>query len=218
MACVAAGWFYTGGPRPYGYVGLGEAFVFVFFGLVATVGTAYVRRERITGLAVAAAVPIGLLAVALLVVNNLRDIPSDTRSGKRTLAVRLGSRATRYLYAGTVWFRSGWRSPSRCRVRGPCWPSGPPAGRTAGPPGIGGEEGPGLIKVLGATGRLQLVFGALLAMGSRSNPRARRTARPAPGIFRLLQVARMPGPLDDRQLGVGPNRLGRAARGRDRPC
>ena len=94
----AAGWLYTGGPRPYGYVGLGELFVFVFFGLVATVGTAYVQLERITGLAVLASVPVGLLAVALLVVNNLRDIDDDAVAGKRTLAVRIGAKATRLLY------------------------------------------------------------------------------------------------------------------------
>jgi 1,4-dihydroxy-2-naphthoate octaprenyltransferase len=99
-ASIAAGYLYTGGPRPYGYAGLGELFVFVFFGLVATVGTAYVQLERITGLAVLAAVPVGLLAVAMLVVNNLRDIAGDEVSGKRTLAVRLGAPATRLVYAG----------------------------------------------------------------------------------------------------------------------
>src|SRR4029453_4760427 len=80
---AAAGWFYPGGPRPYGYLGLGELFVFVFFGVVATAGSAYVQEESL-GLALAASVPVGLLATALLVVNNLRDIPGDTASGKRT--------------------------------------------------------------------------------------------------------------------------------------
>ncbi len=89
-ACVAAAWFYTGGPRPYGYVGLGELAVFCFFGLVATVGTAYVQTGELTALEVLAALPVGLLAVSLLVVNNLRDIPGDTAAGKHTLAVRLG--------------------------------------------------------------------------------------------------------------------------------
>src|SRR5207244_4964509 len=88
--CLLAGWLYTGGARPYGYLGLGEVFVFVFFGLVATVGSSYVQLDRLTTLAFGAAVPVGLLATALLVVNNLRDIPTDARSGKRTLAVRLG--------------------------------------------------------------------------------------------------------------------------------
>ncbi len=92
-ASIAAGWFYTGGPKPYGYYGFGELFVFVFFGLVATAGTTYVLAERLTGLALAASVPVGCLACALLVVNNLRDIPTDREAGKRTLAVRLGDRA-----------------------------------------------------------------------------------------------------------------------------
>ena len=90
VAAIAAAWFYTGGPRPYGYAGLGELFVFLFFGLVATVGTTYVAVERVTGLSVVMGAGAGCLACALLVVNNLRDIPSDTLAGKRTLAVRLG--------------------------------------------------------------------------------------------------------------------------------
>ena len=101
-ACIAAGWLYTGGPRPYGYAGLGEVFVFVFFGLVATAGTAYVQEARLTAPMVMAGVPVGLLASALLVVNNLRDIPTDAMAGKRTLAVRLGDRATRWLYLAIV--------------------------------------------------------------------------------------------------------------------
>ena len=80
-AAIAAGWLYTGGPRPYGYLGLGEVFVFVFFGLVATAGSAFVHVEKLTGLAVAASVPVGLLAVALLITNNLRDRPLDAESG-----------------------------------------------------------------------------------------------------------------------------------------
>ena len=99
---IAAGWFYTGGPRPYGYLGLGELFVFVFFGLVATAGTTYVLIERLTGLSLVAGTAVGLLACALLVVNNLRDIPTDSQSGKRTLAVRLGDAWTRVLYAGLI--------------------------------------------------------------------------------------------------------------------
>src|SRR3954447_4328706 len=98
----AAGWLYTGGSRPYGYSGFGELFVFLFFGVVATVGSAYVHLERITGLALLASVPVGLLATALLVVNNLRDIPTDKVAGKRTLAVRLGDRRTRESYACAV--------------------------------------------------------------------------------------------------------------------
>ncbi|MEY4174892.1 MAG: 1,4-dihydroxy-2-naphthoate octaprenyltransferase, partial [Actinomycetota bacterium] len=97
-AAILAGWFYTGGPKPYGYLGLGEVFVFVFFGLVATVGTTYVVSERVNTVAWLAGCVAGCLACALLVVNNLRDIPTDREVGKRTLAVRLGDRATRHFY------------------------------------------------------------------------------------------------------------------------
>src|SRR5438552_6070829 len=89
-ACVLAGWLYTGGPRPYGYLGLGEVFVFLFFGLVATLGTVYVEIGRITGLAVLMACGMGFLATAILVLNNLRDIETDAAAGKRTLATRIG--------------------------------------------------------------------------------------------------------------------------------
>jgi 1,4-dihydroxy-2-naphthoate polyprenyltransferase len=89
-ACILAAWLYTGGPRPYGYMGLGEPFVFIFFGLVATVGTAYVQEMRVTPLAVLAGCGIGFLATAIFVLNNLRDIETDEAAGKRTLATRIG--------------------------------------------------------------------------------------------------------------------------------
>jgi len=89
-ACLLAAWLYTGGPRPYGYMGLGELFVFIFFGLVATVGTAYVQELRVTPLAVLAGCGIGFLATAILILNNLRDIETDATAGKRTLATRIG--------------------------------------------------------------------------------------------------------------------------------
>lgn len=89
-ACILAAWLYTGGPRPYGYLGLGELFVFIFFGLVATVGTVYVQELRVTPLAVLAGCGIGFLATAILVLNNLRDIETDAAAGKRTLATRIG--------------------------------------------------------------------------------------------------------------------------------
>jgi 1,4-dihydroxy-2-naphthoate octaprenyltransferase len=166
VACIAAGWLYTGGPRPYGYVGLGELFVFVFFGLVATVGTAYVQIGRITGLAVVAGVAVGLLAVALLVVNNLRDIPGDKASGKRTLAVRLGAPATRRLYAVVVltpFAIAGLLALARVGslLALAALPLAIPPVRRV----LGGDEGKALIVVLGETGRLQLVFGVLLAIG-----------------------------------------------------
>ena len=93
-ACLLAGWLYTGGPRPYGYLGLGELFVFVFFGLVATVGTVYVEIGRITTISVLMGCGIGFMATAVLVLNNLRDIETDAAAGKRTLATRLGRPAT----------------------------------------------------------------------------------------------------------------------------
>ena len=96
---ILAAWFYTGGSKPYGYLGLGEVMVFVFFGLVAVLGTQYVQAEEITAEGFWAAIGIGSLACAILVANNLRDIPTDTVSGKRTLAVVLGDLWTRRLYA-----------------------------------------------------------------------------------------------------------------------
>ncbi len=98
-ACILAAWFYTGGSMPYGYRGLGEVMVFVFFGLVAVLGTTYVQTESFPLPAWYAAIGIGALACAILVANNLRDIPTDTEHGKRTLAVVLGDERTRYLYA-----------------------------------------------------------------------------------------------------------------------
>jgi 1,4-dihydroxy-2-naphthoate octaprenyltransferase len=93
-ACLLAGWLYTGGPRPYGYMGLGELFVFIFFGLVATVGTVYVQELRVTPLAILAGCGIGFLATAILILNNLRDIETDAAAGKLTLATRIGRRPT----------------------------------------------------------------------------------------------------------------------------
>jgi|SRR5829696_6336429 len=165
-AAIAAAWFYTGGPRPYGYAGLGEVFVFVFFGLVATVGTTYVAVERITGLSVVMGSAAGALACALLVVNNLRDIPSDTAAGKRTLAVRLGDAATRRLYVALV------AAAFALAVVGALWrwpvlvalvavPLAVAPARTV----LGAARGPALIAVLAGTGRLQLAYGALATLG-----------------------------------------------------
>lgn len=100
LSCIVAGWTYTGGPKPYGYAGLGELFVFVFFGLVATAGTAYVVGAGVTMLSVLSGAVSGFLAVALLLVNNIRDVEGDRLSGKRTLAVRLGPSVARRLYVG----------------------------------------------------------------------------------------------------------------------
>lgn len=116
---ILAAWYYTGGSKPYGYLGLGEVMVFVFFGLVAVLGTQYVQSEEITWAGAYAAIGVGALACAILVANNLRDIPTDTESGKRTLAVKLGDDRTRNLYGGLasaallalvaiVWTTSWW--------------------------------------------------------------------------------------------------------------
>ena len=165
-AAIAAGWLYTGGPRPYGYLGLGEVFVFVFFGLVATAGTAYVQQERFTGLGLAASVPVGLLAVALLITNNLRDRPNDEVAGKRTLAVRLGDTASRHAYTATI---IGALAGAAALALSATWVllvllAVPVA---AIPVKIvrSGAVGMDLIPVLGATGRLQLVVGALVTGG-----------------------------------------------------
>ncbi|MEY2451182.1 MAG: 1,4-dihydroxy-2-naphthoate polyprenyltransferase [Acidimicrobiaceae bacterium] len=168
VASFAAGWLYTGGPRPYGYAGLGELFVFVFFGLVATVGSTYVQTERITGLSVGAAIPVGLLATALLVVNNLRDIPGDTAAGKQTLAVRLGEARTRALYVAllvgaviAVPLVSGIGQ----RPAGALALIAIPLAQRPVTVVLSGARGPALIPVLVATGRIQLVFGTLFALG-----------------------------------------------------
>ena len=102
IASIVAGVLYTGGPKPYGYEGLGEVFVFVFFGLVAVNGSYYVQLEDLQALPVLLSLPVGLLSAAILVVNNVRDIDTDRRAGKRTLAVRLGRERTRLLYTATI--------------------------------------------------------------------------------------------------------------------
>ncbi len=98
LAAIAAAWLYTGGPRPYGYAGLGELFVFVFFGLVAVAGSTYVQTLTVTWVSIAGGIGCGMLSVAILLANNLRDIPTDALAGKHTLAVRLGDRGTRLAY------------------------------------------------------------------------------------------------------------------------
>ena len=166
-ACFLAGWFYTGGPRPYGYAGLGEVFVFVFFGLVATTGSAFVHVEDITLLAIGASIPVGALATALLVVNNLRDIPTDTASGKRTLAVRLGDQDTRMLYLvlltavpiGAALLLAVVRPLALASALGIVLAA--PAARAVRK----GARGRDLIPVLVRTGQVQLAYGLLLAAG-----------------------------------------------------
>jgi len=163
---IAAGWLYTGGPRPYGYSGLGEVFVFVFFGLVATAGSAYVHLGRLTGLSIAAGIPVGLLATAVLVVNNLRDIEGDAAVGKRTLAVRVGATATRAGYVGCL-VGPLLMVPLIAVARPWALLALGAAPLAVGPIRrvVAGETGGGLVEVLVATGRLHLVFGLLLAAG-----------------------------------------------------
>ena len=166
---IVCGLAYTGGPWPFGYHGLGEVFVFIFFGLVAVTGTAYLQQGSWSPLALAVAVPIGLLVTNILVVNNLRDLPTDRAAGKRTLAVRVGDRATRWQYAlfdalayavptALAFARSGGRwllLP---------WLSAPLAALLARRV-LGGLAGRELNPMLERTGKLLLLYGALLAAG-----------------------------------------------------
>ena len=162
LAAVLAGWFYTGGKNPYGYIGLGEVFVFVFFGLVATVGTTYVILEKIPAMAWLQGIATGCLACALLVINNLRDIPTDRLVGKRTLAVRLGDQRTRILFISLILLGIGCGAvaavsqPWSLIVLLCLFPAVRPLKSVRR--GASGHE---LIAVLGSTGQLQIVFGAL---------------------------------------------------------
>ncbi len=166
-ACVVAAWFYTGGERPYGYLGLGEVMVFVFFGLVAVVGTTFVQTGAVEEAAVYAAVGIGALACAILVANNLRDIPTDRVAGKRTLAVRLGDHFTRALYlllvvaaagavvavaAATTW----WALLGLAFLA-----AAAPAARTV----VTGATGPALVPVLQQTGVAEILWALGVAVG-----------------------------------------------------
>ena len=162
LVCIVAAWFYTGGSNPYGYLGLGEVMVFLFFGLVAVVGTTYVQTETFECAALYAAIGIGALACAILVANNLRDIPTDTMSGKRTLAVVLGDGRTRVFYALLVVVAAvavlvlaatmtWWALLGLTFVA--------PAG-AATQMVLGRAKGPALIPVLAQTGLAELLLGA----------------------------------------------------------
>jgi len=167
LLCVLAAWFYTGGSRPYGYLGLGEVMVFCFFGLVAVIGTSYVQSETWRLPALYAAVGIGALACAILVANNLRDIPTDRESGKLTLAVRLGDSRTRALYVllmlaalvalvGVALTTTWWALLALVYVV-----PGARAARVV----TSGARGPGLIPVLQMTGVSELLYGLGLMVG-----------------------------------------------------
>jgi 1,4-dihydroxy-2-naphthoate octaprenyltransferase len=165
-ASFLAGWLYTGGPRPYGYAGLGEPFVFAFFGVVATAGSAFVQVDRLALVQLAASVPTGLLSVSLLESNNLRDLAGDAAVGKRTLAVRLGARAARWLYVGTLaaaFLSIGWLAWWR-PIALVALAAAPLAWRPVRLV-LSGAERAELLPVLADTGRLQLAVGVLLAAG-----------------------------------------------------
>ena len=165
--CFVAALGYSGGPRPYGSAGLGELFVFVFFGLIATIGSAYVQIEELTGAAAVAAVPLGLLATAILVANNLRDRPTDEAAGKITLAVRLGRARTTTFYRGMVFgafpflvLLAGLTESAWPLVAFGALPLTLPLYR-----GVALEDPGTLVRVLAGTARLELAFAILLAVG-----------------------------------------------------
>ena len=164
-ACIAGAWLYTGGSRPYGYRGLGEVAVFVFFGLVAVLGTQYVQALRVDWVGVVLAVTTGSLSSAVLIANNLRDIPTDARSGKVTLAVRLGAARTRLLYQALLAI-AGLATLSLLAATPWCamgFVALPLAVRAAAPVrrGRGGRE---LIPVLRDTGLTMLVWSVAVAV------------------------------------------------------
>jgi 1,4-dihydroxy-2-naphthoate octaprenyltransferase len=169
VASIAAGVLYTGGPRPYGYAGLGELFVFLFFGLVAVAGSYYVQTVDLRWEAFALAVPVGLLASAILVVNNVRDIDTDRRAAKRTLAVRLGREHTRRLYTAMLvlafacpvatWLAGGLSAWLLLALASA--PLARPLTRTVSTR----TDGPALNGALAGTGRLLALFSLLLSAG-----------------------------------------------------
>ncbi|CAN5171669.1 1,4-dihydroxy-2-naphthoate polyprenyltransferase [soil metagenome] len=162
--CIAGAWFYTGGSKPYGYLGFGEIAVFVFFGLVAVLGTQYTQALTVDWVGLTLAVVLGCLSSAVLVANNLRDIPTDTESGKITLAVRLGDARTRTLYvillavAGLATFGLAFATPW-CLAGLVAAPLAVRASR----PVTGGRGGPALIPVLRDTGLTMLVWSIVVA-------------------------------------------------------
>ncbi|MBX5446525.1 1,4-dihydroxy-2-naphthoate polyprenyltransferase [Sphaerobacter sp.] len=169
LLSILCGWAYTGGPWPFGYHGLGDLFVFIFFGVIAVNGSAYLQSGTVDALSLAVSVPVGLLVTNILVINNLRDIDTDRAAGKRTLAVRIGARASRIQYAlfagiaylvplllwltgaASAWVLLSWLS----------LPLGIALVRTT----LGGATGTALNPILKRTGQLHLLFGALLALG-----------------------------------------------------
>ncbi len=168
LFCFAAALGYSGGPKPFASLGLGEVFVFVFFGIVGTVGAAYVQTGHLTALAFAVAVPVGALASALLLANNIRDIDTDAAAGKATMAVRIGREPSRAVFGGLFAVAFAATAATAVGFRR----AGPLVALVALPLALAPlrlvrsrSDGPGLIKALVGTARLQLVFGVLLALG-----------------------------------------------------
>jgi 1,4-dihydroxy-2-naphthoate octaprenyltransferase len=168
-ACLLAGWLYTGGPRPYGYLGLGEVFVFIFFGLVATLGTLYVETGHVTSLGVLMACGMGFLATAILVLNNLRDIDTDEVAGKRTLATRIGRNRTRILLlllvcaafaVPIVAFMTGLAPVTIMLVH-----FGIPIAAVPVRTGFAGTAGPALVAALKRMAVAQLAYALLFTLG-----------------------------------------------------
>ncbi|MFE3700821.1 1,4-dihydroxy-2-naphthoate polyprenyltransferase [Nocardia tengchongensis] len=163
-ACLAGAWFYTGGRNPYGYSGFGEIAVFVFFGLVAVLGTEFVQAGRVDWAGLVCAVSVGAFSSAVLVTNNLRDIPTDTESGKLTLAVRLGDARTRTLHQVLILIPFlalallAWRSPWTLAALVAL-----PLAVKANEPVRTGKNGPGLIPALAGTGQAMLVWSIVVA-------------------------------------------------------
>ena len=166
VLAVLAAWRYTGGDNPYGYRGLGEVYVFVFFGLMATLGTEFTQAGVVSWVGVLGAVGVGAIASAILVANNLRDIPTDTEHGKQTLAVRLGDHRTRIFYVGLVTvsilmvllmaLSTPWALLGLLAA-----PLGVRAGRTV----LGDATGRDLVPVLAATGLYEVAYAVLVALG-----------------------------------------------------
>lgn len=167
LAAIVAAWTYTGGPKPYGYAGFGEVFVFVFFGVVATVGTQFVIAETFSSTGWIASVAVGALACALLIINNLRDIPNDEVAGKRTLAVRMGDAATRRFFA-LVLLLAAIAIIATAYTAGSYVLFGL-VGIMALRPALNdigrGLKGRDLIPVLGAVGRAQMIMGVTYSVG-----------------------------------------------------
>ena len=163
VAAIAAAWGYTGGKNPYGYSGLGEVSVFVFFGLTATIGTFYSQTGRITALSILCAVPMGALSCAILEVNNIRDRAQDELVGKRTLAVRVGDSKARKGFVALL-------AIAHISALATLLPSSLltlavlPLTISLSRAVLSGESGPSLIPLLGKTGKLQMFFGALFAL------------------------------------------------------